>query len=86
MSIPFADDMLPTFAALLWASAMTIESEGDGRSGIVAVGPARLSMSGKGSWYLPLIEQADPKMTIEALSGRAEKWRMAHGLNARRGA
>ena len=86
MSVPFADDRLPTFAALPWASMLTVECDDDGRTGIVAVGPARFSASndGTGFWYLPLVEPADPHATKEALLRRSVKWREARGLSERR--
>jgi len=82
MSVPFANDRLSTFAALPWASLLTVECE-DGRTGIVAVEPARFSASNNrtGFWYLPLIEPADPSATKEALLRRGVNWREAHGVN-----
>ena len=86
MSVPFANDRLPAFAALPWASMLTIECYDDGRTSIVAVGPAMFSASnsGTGFWYLPLIEPADPGATKESLLLRSVKWREAHGVNERR--
>jgi hypothetical protein len=86
MSVPFADDWLPAFAALPWASMLTVECDDDGRTGIVAVGPASFSASnnGTGFWYLPPIEPADPDVTKEALLHRGVKWRKAHGVDERR--
>jgi hypothetical protein len=85
MSVPFANDRLPSFAALPWASLLTVECE-DGSTCIVAVGPARFSASnnGAGFWYLPLIEPADPGATKEASLRRGVNWREAHGVNERR--
>ena len=86
MSVPFADDRLPAFAALPWASCSHVECDDDGRTGIVTVGPAKFSASnnGTGFWYLPLIEPADPHATKEALLHRGLKWREARGLSERR--
>ncbi len=86
MSVPFADDRLPAFAALPWASMLTVECDEDGRTAIVAVGPVRFSASnnGTGFWYLPLIEPADPSATKEGLLRRGLNWREAHGVNERR--
>jgi hypothetical protein len=86
MSVPFANDQLPNFAGLPWASMLYVECEEDDKTGMVAVGPARFSASNNrtGFWYLPLIEPADPSLTKDALLRRAGKWREAHGLNERR--
>jgi hypothetical protein len=86
MSVPFADDRLPTFAALPWASMLTVECDDDGRTGIVAVGPARFAASrnGGGFWYLPVIEPPEAGATRELLLERAERWRKTHGVDERR--
>ncbi|MDO8588354.1 MAG: hypothetical protein Q7T82_15100, partial [Armatimonadota bacterium] len=86
MSVPFANDRLPTFAALPWASILTVECDDDGRTGTVAVGPARFaaSKSGAGYWYLPVIEPPGPGVSKETLLRHAARWRTAHGLDERR--
>ncbi|MDO8431337.1 MAG: hypothetical protein Q7S58_02900 [Candidatus Binatus sp.] len=86
MSVPFANDRLPTFAALPWASMLTVECDDDGRTGTVAVGPARFaaSKSGAGYWYLPVIERTQPDATGKSLLERAARWRKTHGLDERK--
>jgi hypothetical protein len=51
-SIPFKHDRLTEFVALPWGSILTLECEEDGRTGMVAVGPARFATSKDrpGSW------------------------------------
>ena len=86
MSVPFANDRLPAFAALPWASLLTVECDEDGRTGTVAVGPARFAASRTkaGFWYLPVIELPEPGSTKESLLLRAAQWRKTHGLDERK--
>jgi hypothetical protein len=86
VSVPFANDRLSTLAALPWASMLTVECDDDGRTGTVAVGPARFAASrnGDGLWYLPVIEPLEAGASRKALLDRGARWRTQHGLDERK--
>jgi hypothetical protein len=86
MSVPFANDQLSTFAALPWASLLTVECDDDDGTGIIAVGPPRFAASrtGAGFWYLPVIEPPEAGATRESLLESAARWRKTHGLDERK--
>jgi hypothetical protein len=56
MSIPFDRKRLSDYAALPWGSILTLESDQNGETGLVAVGPASFAASKikGGEWRLPV--------------------------------
>jgi hypothetical protein len=85
MSVPFGYERIADFAGLPWGSVLTLRSEPDSRIGFALVGPARFAMTkaGKGYWYFPILEPADPEASKDSLLENARRFRAEHGLNER---
>ncbi len=84
MSIPFERKRLASFAGLPWGSILSLDSIPDGRTELVAIGPARFAASKDGEqWQLPVFWQAEAGKKASSLRRDVAAWRIQCGLHER---